>query len=139
MEFIDVLFCDDIRVEINNKVSLMGLYNDRIVFYTHDQTKIEWPIKMDLAILVRFSISEKEKHPITFTFECFSNDKSVVKIEGNTDLTNIDGSIFSIILNTKNISLNPGDLGYSINIYDKDKKNEYLSKINKNALTVLAK
>jgi hypothetical protein len=94
---------------------------------------------MDLAMLVRFSMSEKEKHPIAFTFECFSNDKSVVKIEGNADLASTDGSIFSIILNTKNIPLSSGDLGYSIKIYDKDKKTELLSNINKNALTVLAK
>jgi hypothetical protein len=90
-------------------------------------------------MLIRFSISENEKHPVTFTFECFSNDKSVVHMEGNVDLASADGSIFSIILNTKNIPLNSGDLGYSIKIYDKDKKTEYLSKINKNALTVLAK
>jgi hypothetical protein len=139
MKFIDVLFCDNIRVEINNKLSLMGLYNDRIVFHTHDQTKIEWPVNMDLAMLVRFSISEKEKYPIAFTFECFSNDKSVVKVDGNVDLASTDGSIFSIILNTKNIPLSSGDLGYSIKIYDKNKKTEYLSKIDKEALIVLAK
>ncbi len=139
MKFIDVLFCDDIRVEVNNKVSLMGLYNDRIVFYAHNQAKIEWPVNMDLAMLVRFSISEKEKHPIAFAFECFSNDKSVVKIEGNADLASTDGSIFSIILYTKNTPLSSGELGYSIKIYDNDKKIEYLSKINKKSLTVLAK
>ncbi|HSW70052.1 MAG TPA: hypothetical protein VLI69_07895 [Gammaproteobacteria bacterium] len=139
MKFIDVLFCDDIRVEINNKVSLMGLYNDRIVFRTHDQTKIEWPAKMDLAILVRLSISEKDMHPISFTFECFSNEKSVVKIEGDADLASSNGSIFALILNTKNISLNSGNLGYSIKIFDKDKNTEYLSKIDKNALTVLGR
>jgi len=139
MKFIDVLFCDDIRVEVNNKVSLMGLYNDRIVFHAHDQAKIEWPVNMDLAMLVRLNISENEKHPIAFTFECFSNDKSVVKIEGNADLASTDGSIFSIIVNTKNIPLNSGDLGYSIKIYDKDKKTEYLSKLSKSALAVLAK
>ena len=122
MKFIDVLFCDDIRVEVNNKVSLMGLYNDRIVFHTHDQAKIEWPVNMDLAMLVRFSMSEKEKHPIAFTFECFSNDKSVVKIEGNADLASTDGSIFSIILNTKNIPLSSGDLDILLKFMIKTKK-----------------
>lgn len=136
MKFIDILFCDDIRVEINNKVSLMGLYNDRIVVRTNNQTKIEWPIKMDLAMLVRFSIGEKERHPVHFSFECFSNDESIVKIDDKTDLANCDGSVFSLALNTKGIPLKPGNLGYSFKIYNKD--TEYLSKINKNALTVRA-
>ena len=136
MKFIDVLFCDDIRVEINNKVSLMGLYNDRIVFRSHEKTKFEWPIKKDLAMLVRLNISDNEKKPISFAFECFSNDKSIVKIDGNTDLSNFEGSVFCLILSTKNIELNPGDFGYSVKVYDE--KAEHLSLINKKALKVLS-
>lgn len=136
MKFIDVLFCDDIRVEINNKVSLMGLYNDRIVFRSHEKAKFEWPIKMDLAMLVRLNISNSEKKPISFAFECFSNDKSIVKIDGNTDLSSFDGSVFCLILSTKNIELNPGDFGYSIKVYDEN--TEHLSLINKKALKVLS-
>lgn len=136
MKLIDVLFCDDIRVEMNNKVSLMGLYNDRIVFRSHEKTKLEWPIKMDLAMLVRLNISDNEKKPISFAFECFSNDKSIVKIDGNTDISNFDGSVFCLILSTKNIDLNPGDLGYSIKVWDE--KTEHLSQINKKAIKVLS-
>ncbi|MES2217176.1 MAG: hypothetical protein V4501_02060 [Pseudomonadota bacterium] len=136
MKFIDVLFCDDIRLELNNKVSIMGLYNDRIVFRSSDKSKLEWPIKMDLSMLVRFSLRKNDKHPINFIFECFSNENSIVKIDGTTDLATCVGSVFSLVLKTKNINLELGDLGYLFKIYDKD--NEYLSKVNKNALTVLA-
>lgn len=135
MKFIDILFCDDIRIEVNNKVSLMGLYNDRIVFHSYEKKITEWPIKMDLAILIRLIINDKDKKPLSFTFEGFSNDKSIAKIEGNTDLSHFDSSVFCLILNTKNIDLNPGNFGYSIKFSDDN--NEYLHQVNKNALKIL--
>jgi len=136
MKLIDTLFCDDIRVEVNNKISLMGLYNDRIVFRSYEKKIFEWPIKMDLAILIRLMINNKDKKPISFTFEAFSNDKSIAKIEGNMDLSNFDNSVFCLILTTKNIDLNPGNFGYSIKI--NDNKNEYLHHVNKSALKILS-
>jgi hypothetical protein len=136
MKFLDILFCDDVRIEVNNKVSAMGLYHDRIIFYSNIEKKLEWPVKIDLAILIRLIISDKEKKSMSFMFECFSNDKSILKIEGNANLSNLDGSVFCLILNAKNIELHPGDFGYLIKVYDE--KNEYLTQMNKKALKIFS-
>jgi len=135
MKLVDVLFCDDIRNELNNKVSLMGLYHDRIVLRPHGAGKIEWPIKMSLATLVRFSVKENEKKSLNFNFKFYLGDKPIVKIDGEMNLTGNRHPTFCLVLNGTGIPLEPGVLGYSLTI--KDKKKEYLSVTNKKALKII--
>jgi len=134
MKLIDALFCDDIRHEINNKISLMGLYNDRIVLRPGNSAEIKWPIPINLSTLLRFKLEESEKHPVQFIFEYFLNNKTLVKIEGNINLDNSAQKIFTLALTGNGIPLEQGDLGFSIKIYDE--KNIYLSETKNAVLNV---
>lgn len=54
MKLIDALFCDDIRHEANNKISLMGLFNDHMVIRLDNINDSKWPLLINLSTLLRF-------------------------------------------------------------------------------------
>lgn len=134
MKLIDALFCDDIRHEASNKVSLMGLYNDRIVIHLDNPAEIKWPLPINLSTLLRFSIEETEKLPIQFEFEYLLNEKAIVKIEGSVDL-NKSNKIFTIALTGSGIQVEPGDLGFSIKVFNNE--HIYLTEKNNTALKII--
>lgn len=132
MKLIDALFCDDIRHETNNKVSLMGLYNDRIILRTNNETK--WPLLINLSAFLRFSLEESEKRPIQFIFEYLLNEKKLITIKGNINFDKNAQEIFTLALTGNGIPLEPGNLQFSIKIYDENAS--YLSET-KTALKIV--
>jgi hypothetical protein len=71
MKFLDAIFCDDIRQELNNKLSLMGLYNDRMVLNINNENEITWPQPINLSALLRFSRMKKMKDRIHLNLNIF--------------------------------------------------------------------
>ena len=136
MKFYDIIFCDDIRDEINNKKSLVGVYNDRIVFHTNQKVEIQWPVRTRLSVLLRFKLDSADQYPDKFEFEYFMNDKSIAKVEG---ALKIDSSRFqeqiSLPLKAEGIPLELGKLGFSIKLYKGNKL--LLSEEDKQAMVVL--
>lgn len=119
MKFIDAIFCDDIRYEVNNKLSLIGVYNDQMILRVSDSEKIEWPISMNLSLLLRFKLEENEKNPDHFEFEYILNNNSVVKVNGEFNGSSTQAQ-FTLTI-TACIPLEPGDLGFSLKLYAKEK------------------
>jgi hypothetical protein len=119
MKFIDVLFCDDIRQELHNKLSLIGLYNDRLVLNVNQQVeKIIWPQPINLCALLRFSIDDRKKQADRFEFEYFLNKESMMKINGDLNIsTNDNSQFFQLIINGSGIPIKPGSFGFSIKLY----------------------
>ncbi len=54
MKITDFIFCDDIRQELKNKASLIGIYNSKITFEKSEVSS--WPIGMKAAILFRLML-----------------------------------------------------------------------------------
>jgi hypothetical protein len=134
MKFIDILFCDDIRHELNNKLSVMGLYNERLVLNTNKENVITWPQPINLSALLRFSLDAQDERPSSFEFTYLLNKKDILQIKG--DLRLIDESRFQLILNGLGIPLEPGQLGFSITLYNHGKL--LLTKKNESALLISA-
>lgn len=114
MQLVDILVCDDIRLEINNKVSLMGLYNDRLIFSGSPPENKE-PVMTKLSVLFRFKFDDEEKTPNKFEFEYFHNDKSLGKLNGVFQSA-AQFSMANLIINI-GVPLQPGDLGFSIKLF----------------------
>lgn len=134
MKFLDAIFCDDIRQEINNKLSLMGLYNDRMVLNINKENEITWPQPINLATLLRFTLDEESEKPNIFEFEYLLNKKNIIKINGELNITTNNKSQFQLILNGVGIPLEPGNLGFSIKLYSQRKL--LLSKKDESALII---
>lgn len=60
MKLVDFIVCDDIRDELHNKVTLVGIYNDRININTADRTKLMLPAFMPcLAVYCRIDLEDE--------------------------------------------------------------------------------
>lgn len=115
VKLLDAIFCDDIRYETNNKLSLMGLYNDRMIFHTGNVTEIKWPLPVRVSVLLRFIIEITDEHPDNFEFEYFVNDKSIIKLNGNYKIE-ANTLLTNLALTAEGIPLEPGNLGFSIKL-----------------------
>jgi hypothetical protein len=131
----NVIFCDDIRNEINNKLSLIGMYDDRIIFRSHDAKKIKWPIPQPLAILLRFNLKAEDEHPDRFIFEYILNEKSIAKINGTINKIEKLHASFNLSLRGQGIPLAPGNLGFRIELFNGEKL--LLSEDNEQALKIM--
>ena len=96
------IICDDIRYENGNKHSLMGVYDDSIIFINSEDKKNIWPKVKQIALFCRV-ITEK-KFPASFELFSSVNDakKSIMKGKlppGNIKNTQNNKINLSIVLN----------------------------------------
>lgn len=138
MKIIDAIFCEDIRFELNNKLSLMGLYSEQIIFQSNNNTsrEIQWPIAATLALLLRFKMEKNDKFPDQFKFEYFFETHQVIGLNGQINADKNQTTI-SLALLTPLLPLQPGDLGFSVQLYAEN--DLIFSYENKSAIEITAR
>jgi len=79
MELDALLICDDIRQEVGGKQSLMGLYNDAIIFEANPEGLPVWPKLMKLSFFIRlsFNVDDEIQQGTTFSFSFRRGDETV--------------------------------------------------------------
>ena len=127
MQISDFLICDDIRVEIGRKHSLIGLYDDSIVFNITPENVNRWPKRMRLSIFARIKIEEKDRNKKIHHF--------IVKVDYNGELrrlyekelptTNISQTpkINIVIVDAGFLFKEPGEIRFIIDFFD-EKNNQ---------------
>lgn len=70
MGIIDFILCDYIRRELNNKLIIIGAYNDRIDLIPHPENRIEWPMDISFSVYARLLNQSKTKFNVLDI--CFS-------------------------------------------------------------------
>ena len=85
MKLLYNLFCDDIRQEVSGKVTLVGVYNDRMVFNPPPNSKdVPWPITLKLGVYAKIFFDSEDKDIDSFELELFLDNKTrLQKIDGN--------------------------------------------------------
>ena len=85
MKITNFMICDDLRFEKDNKISLMGLYEDVIVFNVNSSNRGKWPKPFSFAILLRMQIEEKDvesgMETIAITLNINDEEKKIAKID----------------------------------------------------------
>ncbi len=121
MKIRDYIFCDDIRHETNNKMSLMGVYHDRILFRANKDKALNFPIPIRLASFVRLDLEQGDQTPDKFKYELLLNGKSLVALEGQI---NIDSQqkMINVSIVGEGIPLELGSIGLKICILSKEKE-----------------
>lgn len=119
MKLVDFIFCEDIRFEINNKLSLIGVFSDQIILQVNDISKVTSPFRMRLAALFRFKIEEVKVHPDKFELEYFLNDKAIIKMNGAINISNPQLST-NLALTVEGITVEPGNLGFIIKLFNQN-------------------
>jgi len=66
MKLIDFIVCDDVRIEMGNKLSIMGVYNDTLTLASPSGSDLPWPLALRLGIYSRFILSGNDQAPDHF-------------------------------------------------------------------------
>ena len=86
MKINSLIICDDIRSEVGNKKSLMGVYTKELLFTVTAEEVDIWPRDLILGMMLDFSISaELKKKAHKFKVTCSVNDVENMLGEGEFD------------------------------------------------------
>lgn len=117
MKILDFIVCDDVRQEIGNKHSLMGVYNDQIVLQAKSISEFKFPMALKCAFYLRIDIenTQEELAHVDFSFK----GDSIELFEGSFSLQKSFEHGRPLILVAPNIFLNfkgfgPVDIAFSV-------------------------
>ena len=80
MKLLDLIVCDDIRPELGNKVSLMGLYSNLII--DSQEGVCQWPQQLRLGFFARCKTEHGDVQPDAFQFEFIRNGETISSVQG---------------------------------------------------------
>jgi hypothetical protein len=118
------LICDDIRNELGNKQSLIGVYDDVINFSVTQADIGKWPkvIKLGLYIKLEFENKSEKDSFQRIKLEYVINDEPVVLFDNSRPeslATDLKGINIGAVVNQFVIK-GSGELNFHCIVYDKD-------------------
>jgi hypothetical protein len=130
------LICDDIRNEVGNKHSLIGVYDDTINFSVAPSEINKWPKVMKLGVYIKAEFeNEQEKTSVQrIGLEYSLNSETVVLVDGQINLQaqpNMKGINIGSVINQFVIK-SPGNLVFKCILYNKE--NNVISSFSKNIM-----
>lgn len=126
MKISNFIICDDIRFEKDNKISLMGLYEEVISFNVDSASKGKWPKPFSFAILLRMQIEDSDVESgmksLGVSIEINGEEQLVTKIDIKSEHLENRRKI-GIMPKINNFPINSeGDLIVKVRLFDKDGK-----------------
>ncbi|MCP4714554.1 MAG: hypothetical protein GY868_05500 [Deltaproteobacteria bacterium] len=83
MKIIDFIVCDDIRQEVGGKVTLVGVYADRLMVQAPEEQDTTWPLRLKLGFFMRLYNEDQAIEADSFELEVLYNGDTVLqKIKG---------------------------------------------------------
>jgi hypothetical protein len=120
MKLIDFIICDDIRNELGNKQSLIGVYGENIIFNVPPPEKGKWPKVLKLAFFIRIKLEQDDDRTKLnkFRLNVIFNEKIKTLAEGiiNVDL-NSKGILLAVVFN-QFVFENSGLMSASVELMD---------------------
>ncbi len=89
MKFQSFIFCDDVRQEINGKVTLIGVYDLTIIF----PKGTKFPAALPLSFFCRVQLDTGDKHFDSMKLEFFLNGKLFLDAEGPIQVNDFEKPI----------------------------------------------
>lgn len=115
----DFIFCDDIRTELGNKFSLMGIYGDRIVLTPNDPAQKEF--RLPLSSFIRFQGSLASEKEYTFSIVIDFEGQSVAEIKGTFSFHK--RGIIAVPVQKIEFSVSQtGTLKFALEVFDKENR-----------------
>jgi hypothetical protein len=121
MKITSFIVCDDIRNEAGNKISLMGIYNEKIIFVKSKSST--WPRVLRIGIFSEAKFI-KEPTPSFFELEVIYDKKEISKARGDiVEIKSSNNKLVRIHFVIPAITFkNEGIMKFKISFFDKDKK-----------------
>ena len=134
MKLRDYSFCDEVRFERSNKISVMGLYGDVINLQPKSPESLTLPIPIRLATLMRFDFEPSDDRPDSFRFILKMNGSAIAELSGDMEVKP-SRSQGNIAINGEGFPIELGDIGFLVSLYKKGV--ELYSKEIKSAIRVV--
>ncbi len=93
MKVLDFIICDDVRQEIGNKFTLVGIYDSDIKVQTKAPETLKWPLPMSLALYGRLQPEAREPGFDAFEIRILHEGKELAEIKGTVKMTPTDKTI----------------------------------------------
>ncbi len=100
MKLIDFIVCDDIRQEIGGKITLVGVYEDRIMINTPSPDSVRWPIKLKLGFFIRLLNDGTAPDMDGFDLQVLCNKKIICRLSGPLQITPRQGLMNLFFVNS---------------------------------------
>ncbi|MES2614702.1 MAG: hypothetical protein V4591_04730 [Bdellovibrionota bacterium] len=90
MKLLDFIVCDDIRLELGNKVTIVGVYGDVIMVEAKNISAISWPIPLKMAVYWRIQLDQDDKNQwpernFDFELNAFHNSEPLFQFVGKLE------------------------------------------------------
>ncbi len=106
MKLLDFLVCDDIRQEIGQKTTLVGIYRDLVISFVKEA---KWPFVIRLCFYLRFKRAEMDSMPDGFIVDFLLNENKFHTLDGTLGISpDAEVDYFDLML-VNNAFLIPGD------------------------------
>lgn len=114
MKLIDFIVCDDIRQEIGGKVTLVGVYEDRIMINAPSAEAVRWPVRLRLGFFIRLLNDGSLPDADAFDLQVRCNDKTVCRLSGPVHLPPRDRLMNLFFVNSSVRFPGEGGLGVAL-------------------------
>lgn len=123
MKLLNFIICDDIRQELGNKHSLMGLYDDSIDFQVTPDNQNTWPKSLRIGIYAKVKLEDNEK-AFKFKIRMKYNKKETVLVDNilPQSETNPFHKIVITLVNGNFVFENPGNITFFLDFYNQKKE-----------------
>ena len=100
MKLIDFIVCDDIRQEVGGKVTLVGVYEDRIMINAPSPEAVRWPVQLKLGFFIRLFNDETAPDMDGFDLQVRCNSKIICRLSGPLQITPQQGLMNLFFVNS---------------------------------------
>jgi len=115
MQLLDWIVCDDIRMEIGGKHTLVGVY-DNLEFHKAPE---KWPINIKLSFFIRIKRLDDDMRPDRFVVEFTQDGNQSGKFDEKMGVKGSEYNLISIcMVNNAFPILGPGKLNMKISFYE---------------------
>lgn len=86
----NIIFCEDIRQEIGNKISIMGALGSNINIKLNKDFPPDTSIQIDLAAVISIEKSPEDSDKFEVKTNIFAGDKNLLVINGKVESSPLD-------------------------------------------------
>lgn len=118
MQLLDWIVCDDIRMEIGGKRTLVGVY-DNLEFHKAPE---KWPVNIKLGFFIRIKRLDDDMSPDRFAVEFTQDGKLSGKFDEKMAAKGLELKFINICIVTNAFPiLGPGNINMKISFYEDER------------------
>lgn len=112
MKILDFIVCDDIRQEVGDKVTLVGVYAGSLIIKGPEE--INWPQTVRIGFFLRFVMETGDAFPDRFQARFVSEGEEVTIFEGPMSLSEEYTYFQMVLMSNAFVIPRPGELTFKV-------------------------